>query len=76
MMFAQYTLIFLLLAVYYGSASALRFAHNPVTVDTEVRFFKTCTPGGYSIEEPHQAGGEVKSVHLISHNHSCGELIY
>ena len=36
MMFAQYTLALLLLAVYYGSVSALRFAHNPVTVDTEV----------------------------------------
>ena len=35
MMFAQYTLALLLLAVYYGSVSALRFAHNPVTVDTE-----------------------------------------
>jgi len=35
MMFAQYTLAFLLLAVYYGSVSALRFAHSPVTVDTE-----------------------------------------
>ena len=37
MMFAQYTLALLLLAVYYGSVSALRFAHNPVTVDTEAR---------------------------------------
>ena len=37
MMFAQYTLVFLLLAVYYGSVSvsALRFDLNPVTVDTE-----------------------------------------
>ena len=37
MMFAQYTLVFLLLAVYYGSVSvsALRFDLNPVTVDTQ-----------------------------------------
>ena len=37
MMFAQYTLVFLLLAVYHGSVSvsALRFDLNPVTVDTQ-----------------------------------------
>ena len=40
MMFAQYTLALLLLAVYYGSVSALRFAHNPVTVDTEASKLK------------------------------------